>query len=293
MKDYVNMRTIIALTLAALLCLCVLKVKEASAMNVDPVIIATVTPSVPSAEEIYHDVITPETVMEDAPTLAFPMPVVEYLDVETGVTKHQFTASNGIKVPFNLYVPEGATTDMPMIIWLHGMGYLNRELPENYGVIQMVQELCDNRFIVVQPTASYGWHVSKQFNAVMEMTDYIVSEYQIDDDRIILTGHSLGSLGTWYYAEAAHDRWAAVAPVANRCVNALKVLPESDLPVWAFSGTGDTKENINGQQRTVDSFLKINPDRDVQHTVLKGSHNDMAEAPYTVEFFDWAAEQVR
>ena len=220
-------------------------------------------------------------------------PPIVYLDVETGVTNHEFVASNGIKVPYNIYVPEGATPDMPMIIWLHGMGYLNRELPENYGVIQMVQELCDNRFIVVQPTASYGWHVTKQFNAVMEMTDYIVSEYQIDDDRIILTGHSLGSLGTWYYAEAANDRWAAVAPVANRCVNALKVLPESDLPVWAFSGTGDTKENINGQQRTIDSFLKINPDRDVQHTVLQGSHNDMAEAPYNVDFFNWAAEQSR
>ena len=243
------------------------------------------------------DVVVEFTPAPDAsvyPSALETEPTIDYLDVESGVFTQQFTADNGLKVSYNIYIPENATTDMPLIVWLHGQGYLNKKLPQDYGVIKMAREQCEDRFIIVQPMASYGWHVEKQFNAILDLTNYIVSEYQMDTDRVILTGHSLGSLGAWYYAENATERWAAVVPVSNRCTNRVDNLLESNLTIWAFCSNWDTYENITGTQKTVDTLKNSNPDRDIQYTIMEGyNHNDMAEAPYTIEFFNWAADQNR
>ena len=223
-----------------------------------------------------------------------PVQQIEYLDVEPGTSKQLFVASNGVKVPYVLRIPANATSDMPVIFWLHGMGHLGKNLPEDYGAIHKANELHEERFIIVQPTAYYGWHVDKQFNAVLELVDFIVDEYKADSNRVILTGYSLGSLGAWYYAENATEYWAAVVPIANHCTTVLNAMYEADFSVWAICGEWDTYENRHGSEKTINKLAERNPYRDVRYTELKGcSHHDMAEAPFTPEFFDWAAAQLR
>lgn len=236
-----------------------------------------ITSPVPTVENV------PETVEE-----------IEYLNVEAGTSKQLFVASNGLEIPYNLHIPENATPDMPVIFWLHGMGYLGKNLPEDYGVIHKVNELNEERFIIVQPTARYGWHVKEQFKAVLELVDFVISEYRADSNRIILTGHSLGAIGVWYYAENASEYWAAVIPVANHCTTPLKAMYEEDFSVWAICGEWDTYDNRHGSEKTANKLAEDNPYRDVRYIEMEGcSHNDMAEAPYTVEFFNWAFAQVR
>jgi predicted peptidase len=128
----------------------------------------------------------------------------------------------------------------------------------------------------------------------MELVDYVVSEYQIDDDRVILTGHSLGSMGAWHFAEQAPNRWAAVIPVSSRCLTGMDKMLESDTPIWAICSNWDVSDNIRGMKNNTEKLLEANPDREVRYTVFENySHNDMAEVPYTAKFFDWAAEKHR
>ncbi len=39
--------------------------------------------------------------------------------------------------------------------------------------------------------------------------------YAIDSDRIYLTGHSMGAIGTWHLAPKYPDVWAALAPLLS------------------------------------------------------------------------------
>ena len=274
------------LTLIAVLVLCLLVYGEANGLLTSQTVSAF-NPALSTAKSKN----TPKPAVIDE---IEPVQQIEYLDVEPGTSKQLFVASNGVKVPYVLRVPANATPDMPVIFWLHGMGYLGKNLPEDYGVIHKANELNEERFIIVQPTAYYGWHVNNQFKAVMELVDFITTEYRADSNRVLLAGHSLGAIGAWYYAENAAEYWAAVVPVANYCTVRPKAMCEMDFAVWAFCGEWDNYDNRHGSEETINMLAEKDPYRDVRYIEMEGcSHNDMAEAPYTEEFFDWAAAQYR
>src|SRR5262249_6645052 len=49
---------------------------------------------------------------------------------------------------------------------------------------------------------------------VMTVLDMIRKEFNIDERRIYLTGHSMGGAGTYYLGSKYANLWAAIAPVA-------------------------------------------------------------------------------
>ena len=216
------------------------------------------------------------------------------LNLDYELYRGKYVASNGMKIGYVIYVPENATTNMPIIVWLHGIGQVGKTLPDDYGLIKAVNELDEDRFIILQPEAKQDWTAKKQFSATLDLIDVIVAKYKVDADRVILSGHSLGAIGAWYYAEKETERWAAVVPVSSRAMITLNNLKEYDVPVWAFCTNGDVRENVYGMKNNIDTLLLANPDRDVLYTKIKGvSHSNMSYAPYTKDFFDWVEKQKR
>ena len=49
---------------------------------------------------------------------------------------------------------------------------------------------------------------------VMNVLAMMLDEFDVDEDRIYLTGHSMGGAGTLYLGSKHADLWAAIAPVA-------------------------------------------------------------------------------
>src|SRR5690606_13565417 len=49
---------------------------------------------------------------------------------------------------------------------------------------------------------------------VMNVLEMIREEFNVDDSRIYLTGHSMGGAGTLFLGSKHADIWAAIAPVA-------------------------------------------------------------------------------
>jgi predicted peptidase len=77
-------------------------------------------------------------------------------------------------------------------------------------------------------------------------------EFNVDEDRIYLTGHSMGGAGTYFLAAEHADVWAAVAPVApaafmmtaNRA-ELLKKMADADLPIMVVHGDADEVVNVS------------------------------------------------
>ena len=71
-------------------------------------------------------------------------------------------------------------------------------------------------------------------------------EFNIDKDRIYLTGHSMGGAGTYILGSMHADIWAAIAPVApaafmmtgNRA-EILQELADANVPIMIIHGDED------------------------------------------------------
>jgi dienelactone hydrolase len=112
----------------------------------------------------------------------------------------------GIKEPI-LYEP---SKHYGMIFSLHGagvdaLGQVGAYAPRDWA-------------FVVAPTnrREYGFNWQEQGRIdALEVLEVIRSRYPIDDNRIMLTGHSMGGHGVWHFGTFYADKFAAMAPACG------------------------------------------------------------------------------
>lgn len=211
-----------------------------------------------------------------------------YLDFEPGDHRETYILDSGLYYSCYVHIPENMTAGMPLIIWLCGQDEVgNGWLIKNSGVIKAAKALDEERFVILQP-------LGNDYDSTMELIDLVVEKYSIDEDRVILTGHSLGGLLTWSWAERDPDRWAAVVPVSNKPCAIIDNLLESEVSIWAFWSDWDVESNRRGMKAGVEALIESGTHIEVRWTeITHVHHNDMAWRPYNQEFFDWAVTKRR
>ena len=131
--------------------------------------------------------------------------------VDTSVTAH-------LRTSFLLHLPPGHHADgetFPLILFLHGVGERGSDVERvaQHGLPKIVRERPEFPFIVVSPQCPDGqiWSTPN----LLALLDYIGEHYPVDQDRVYVTGLSMGGYGTWSFAAEAPDRIAAAAPVCG------------------------------------------------------------------------------
>lgn len=147
------------------------------------------------------------------------------------------------------FVPQGYNADKaarwPVIIFLHGSGERGTDisLVKVHGPPKLVDNDPTFPFITLSPQLPEGesWNPAK----LDAMLDAAMHDLRIDPARVYLTGLSLGGMGTWDWAAARPDRFAAIAPVAARAdlSSACKL---KDMPIWVFHGDTDPVVPVSG-----------------------------------------------
>lgn len=165
-------------------------------------------------------------------------------------------APSHTEMNYLLYLPETYGQDpdkrWPMIFFLHGAGYGNNDsqfmmsfgLPE---VLYKGEQPQDFPFVVVSPQAfpNVPWWEGDTLAILNVLLDEVINTYQVDPNRVYLTGLSMGGYGSWFLATTYSDRFAAMISVAGSgyrttSVPALEVLCRlKDVPVWAIHGAQD------------------------------------------------------
>src|SRR5690606_23243071 len=84
---------------------------------------------------------------------------------------------------------------------------------------------------------------------------------RIDEDRIYLTGLSLGGGGTWTAAQDYPELFAAIAPVCGSRNSPSKAcdLVKNNVPVWAFHGDADTTTPLSRSVNMVNAINDCTP----------------------------------
>ncbi|MFT3705857.1 MAG: T9SS type A sorting domain-containing protein [Agriterribacter sp.] len=150
------------------------------------------------------------------------------------------------------------TQKYPLIIFMHGVGERGNGsaslLPKvaNVGIAKMLRvgqfpayHTYGGKtysFIVISPQfeKSSGWVTD-----IQAIIDYAKKTYRVDEQRIYLTGLSLGGIMGWSYAagSVAHGQTLAatllITPGATATAAQLKNVSASQLPVWVTNNNGD------------------------------------------------------
>lgn len=222
---------------------------------------------------------TEELVLKTIPSGTY---LDSFMDEQTGRT-----------IDYHLYVPENATENMPLVIFLHGVGAvgspaLNEENPLVYNARFFYGE--EYPFLILAPTCNYSSWLSKELpQRVKDLIDYIVVEYGVDESKIIITGHSMGSSGVFRMVQLYGDYFSAAVPVSDPDVSLVEVNACLDVPIWAFAGSLENPFNVK-LSSLVEKISAAGGDA-MYTELVDVKHGNTPYHAFMLDLFEWALSQ--
>ena len=198
-----------------------------------------------------------------------------------------------VTMKYLIYLPKDydQKDSWPLMLFLHGSGERgdNLDRVKQHGPPKLVCEGKQFPFIVVSPQCPNGesWEPFK----LSTLLDEITEKYKVDQDRIYLTGLSMGGFGTWALAAHTPNRFAAIVPIcgggdpsrARRIVR---------IPTWVFHGGKDGTVPLENSQKMVDALKKAGGDP--KFTIYPDAgHDSWTQAYNTPELYEWLLQQKR
>jgi predicted peptidase len=99
---------------------------------------------------------------------------------------------------------------------------------------------------------------------VMTVLDMIRKEFNVDENRIYLMGHSMGGAGTYYLGAKYARQWAALAPIApaamgmtNDRVKVLQGIKDAGVPMLVSMGDADEAVPVANVRMWVDTMKEL------------------------------------
>ncbi len=198
-----------------------------------------------------------------------------------------------VQLDYLLYLPKDyeAQEHWPLLLFLHGSGErgADLELVKMHGPPKLIDAGESFPFIVVSPQCpSDQWWEPTELTALL---DEIVEKYKVDEDRIYVTGLSMGGFGTWSLAHYAPRRFAAIAPICGggEIYWAKQI---SHLPAWAFHGAKDKGVPMARSESMLDALKKHGGEPKL--TIYpEAGHNAWTETYANPKFYEWLLQQKR
>jgi len=130
--------------------------------------------------------------------------------------------ADGTQLRYGLHTPESLGDELvPLIVGLHyGWGGGPRP-PAYYGRDYMnllvLPALAEVGAIIVAPDCpGRGWGDARSDAAILALIESVQDEFPVDPERIVITGYSLGGMGTWTFVSRHPEIVSAAIPVAGR-----------------------------------------------------------------------------
>jgi predicted peptidase len=233
--------------------------------------------------------------------------------------KYHFAAANA-DMPYRLYIPASwdGKSQLPLVLMLHGAGsdenwYVDANdrqllrLAEQHGYI-LVSPLGYTRmgaygtplrlpavFGNPETAAKQRAAVSAEQERILELSEkdvinvleIVLNEYPVERSSMFLTGHSMGSGGTWYLGAKYSQYWAAIAPMSGPFVDERNYPWDSirKMPIFMTEGTGATPSLVGSK-----AMLAWMKERDfkIEYMEVNADHGGMIPLvlPSVFNFFD-------
>ncbi len=214
---------------------------------------------------------------------------------DSAQTAKHFEAQIRVTAQFDylLFLPKDYATSeqrWPLMLFLHGAGEAGTNLArlKILGPPKIVESKPDFPFILVSPQSPTRSWDPDRLNGLL---DDVIRQYRVDQDRVYLTGASMGGSGTWALAAAHPEKFAAIAPLCGNGnpADAGKLAP---LPIWVFQGAKDPVVHLARAQEMVDAVKAAGGN--VKFTVYPDATHDVWTRTYDdPELYRWLLAQKR
>jgi poly(3-hydroxybutyrate) depolymerase len=204
---------------------------------------------------------------------------------------YRFTETNE-DLPYCVFVSSKVSKDKknPLIISLHGLG-----IGPGFMCQGKVLDLAEEGGYILAAPMGYnpgGWYGSPVMNLagrgrggragapatpppppppanlaelsekdVMNVLSMMRKEFNVDDDRTYLMGHSMGGAGTYFLGSKHAKEWAALAPIApaaflmnDRRAEVLKGIKDGDVPMLVTTGDADEAVPVTNTRMWVETM---------------------------------------
>jgi dienelactone hydrolase len=129
---------------------------------------------------------------------------------------------------------------------------------------------------------------------VHDFLTYAIANYNIDPNRVYLTGLSCGAFGAWeYVAQYGGDQIAAMVPIAGegRPAWAQSTCGLGEVAIWAFHGDADDVVSPAGSIEPITNLAGCPSARDTDLTVYPGVDHDSWTRTYSLsaghDIYSW------
>jgi predicted peptidase len=195
--------------------------------------------------------------------------------------KYHFAAANA-DMPYRLYIPTSwnGKSQLPLVVILHGAGsdenwYVDANdkqlirLAEQHGYVSVsplgytrmgaygtplrLPAVFGNPEIAAKQRAAVSAEQERTLELsekdVINVLEIVLNEYPVDRSAMFLTGHSMGSGGTWYLGAKYAKYWAAMAPMSGPFVDETNYPWDSirKMPIFMTEGTGATPSLVGSK----------------------------------------------
>lgn len=195
--------------------------------------------------------------------------------------------------PFVAYLEEAKNEKVPLIVQLHGAGERGAggeelEKVDVHGFSKYLKD-AEHNCIVIMPQCPADTFWAARVESIVKFIEHLIKEFNVDEDRVYLTGLSMGGYGTWFTAMARPDLFAAIAPVCGGGMawnaGVLK------MPIWAFHGASDTTVTPIQTDEMVSKLKELN--YDVTYTRIDGVGHNVWENAYNKDLLEWLLSKKR
>lgn len=184
----------------------------------------------------------------------------------------------------------------PIVIWLHGSGQSGDDNESQLGGAPKVLTTEGNQavrpcFLLAPqcPSADIGWKnevADRLLALIAELTNHL----PIDENRIYLTGSSMGGFGTFGIAAKYPQVFAACVPLCGggdiKNAGILK-----NVPFWVFHGDKDDMVPVERSRAIVDAVKKAGGEK-IRYTELEGAGHGITGLVYPrIDLHEWLFQQ--
>lgn len=201
-----------------------------------------------------------------------------------------FTASNGVKVSYYIYVPNvESTKGLPVNMYIHGSGEVGGGVL-NQGLAKQIskQEVIPQGIIICpQLKDQHDYYNSSYQQALVELTQEVVKTYQADQNRISLSGHSAGAIMNYNLVKAYPGYFSAMVPISGgEYLDGTDLSCFKDIKVWAFHGDRDSHTQRAGYSNVANRTIAPlkNAGYDAELTTLTGKGHGIQNNIFNATF---------
>ena len=177
----------------------------------------------------------------------------------TNAQTRKTITSGGQKREYLQYAPSGLGSKRPLIISCHGM---NQSAQYQWDMLKDAKTLADKeKFVIVLPEGiNNGWDISgdRDINLIKDLIAQMKKDFDIDENRVYLSGFSMGGMLTYHAMNKIPDVIAAFAPISGYPMWGFTYTGKRAIPVIHHHGTGDDVCVYSNVQKNIDELVKKN-----------------------------------